>query len=199
MPTLYLAAITGNAPTESQNFDYHDGMASHDVICPPLNRLAEIKMTKKTTKETNMLALDNQFCFALYSASLALTKTYKPLLEALNLTYPQYLVMLVLWEQDDVLVKEIGQALFLDSGTLTPLLKRLESAGLLIRQRDAQDERQVRIVLTPEGKQLRKAAMAIPPQIVCASGQTLETLISLRQQLNDLREELHGESTDQIA
>lgn len=199
MPTLYLAAITGNAPTESQNFDYHDGIASHDVICPPLNRLAEIKMTKKTTKETNMLALDNQFCFALYSASLALTKTYKPLLEALNLTYPQYLVMLVLWEQDDVLVKEIGQALFLDSGTLTPLLKRLESAGLLIRQRDAQDERQVRIVLTPEGKQLRKAAMAIPPQIVCASGQTLETLISLRQQLNDLREELHGESTDQIA
>ena len=199
MPTLYLAAITGNAPTESQNFDYHDGMASHDVICPPLNRLAEIKMTKKTTKETNMLALDNQFCFALYSASLALTKTYKPLLEALNLTYPQYLVMLVLWEQDDVLVKEIGQALFLDSGTLTPLLKRLESAGLLIRQRDAQDERQVRIVLTPEGKQLRKAAMAIPPQIVCASGQTLETLISLRRQLNDLREELHGESTDQIA
>ncbi|MFZ6724452.1 MarR family winged helix-turn-helix transcriptional regulator [Undibacterium sp. MH2W] len=156
-------------------------------------------MTKKTTKETNMLALDNQFCFALYSASLALTKTYKPLLEALNLTYPQYLVMLVLWEQDDVLVKEIGQALFLDSGTLTPLLKRLESAGLLIRQRDAQDERQVRILLTPEGKQLRKAAMAIPPQIVCASGQTLETLISLRQQLNDLREELHGESTDQIA
>ena len=199
MPTLYLAAITGNAPTESQNFDYHDGIASHDVICPPLNRLAEIKMTKKTTKETNMLALDNQFCFALYSASLALTKTYKPLLEALNLTYPQYLVMLVLWEQDDVLVKEIGQALFLDSGTLTPLLKRLESAGLLIRQRDAQDERQVRIVLTPEGKQLRKAAMAIPPQIVCASGQTLETLISLRRQLNDLREELHGESTDQIA
>ena len=199
MTTLYLAAITGNAPTESQNFDYHDGMASHDVICPPLNRLAEIKMTKKTTKETNMLALDNQFCFALYSASLALTKTYKPLLEALNLTYPQYLVMLVLWEQDDVLVKEIGQALFLDSGTLTPLLKRLESAGLLIRQRDAQDERQVRIVLTPEGKQLRKAAMAIPPQIVCASGQTLETLISLRRQLNDLREELHGESTDQIA
>ena len=156
-------------------------------------------MTKKTTKETNMLALDKQFCFALYSASLALTKTYKPLLEALNLTYPQYLVMLVLWEQDDVLVKEIGQALFLDSGTLTPLLKRLESAGLLIRQRDAQDERQVRIVLTPEGKQLRKAAMAIPPQIVCASGQTLETLISLRRQLNDLREELHGESTDQIA
>ena len=199
MTTLYLAAITGNAPTESQNFDYHDGIASHDVICPPLNRLAEIKMIKKTTKETNMLALDNQFCFALYSASLALTKTYKPLLEALNLTYPQYLVMLVLWEQDDVLVKEIGQALFLDSGTLTPLLKRLESAGLLIRQRDAQDERQVRIVLTPEGKQLRKAAMAIPPQIVCASGQTLETLISLRQQLNDLREELHGESTDQIA
>ncbi|MFZ6849513.1 MarR family winged helix-turn-helix transcriptional regulator [Undibacterium sp. RuRC25W] len=151
-------------------------------------------MIKKITKETNLLALDNQFCFALYSASLALTKTYKPLLEELNLTYPQYLVMLVLWEQDGVLVKEIGQALFLDSGTLTPLLKRLETAGLLIRQRDEQDERQVRILLTPEGKQLRKAANAIPPQIMCASGQTLDTLTSLRQQLAVLRDQLYSES-----
>jgi len=148
-------------------------------------------MTKKATNEINILALDNQFCFALYSASLALTKTYKPLLEQLNLTYPQYLVMLVLWEQDDVLVKDIGNALFLDSGTLTPLLKRLEASGLLVRQRDDNDERQVRIVLSNKGLQLRKAASAIPPQIMCASGQAQETLIALRQQLVELRDQLH--------
>ena len=153
-------------------------------------------MTKKTTKEFNLLALDNQFCFALYSASLALTKTYKPLLEQLNLTYPHYLVMMVLWDQDDVLVKDIGSALFLDSGTLTPLLKRLEASGLLHRRRDENDERQVRIVLTDEGRQLRKAASAIPPQILCASGQTRETLIALRQQLTELRDQLHADSGD---
>ncbi|MFZ6861480.1 MarR family winged helix-turn-helix transcriptional regulator [Undibacterium sp. Ji67W] len=150
-------------------------------------------MTKKTTKETNLLALDNQICFALYSTSLALTKTYKPLLEELGLTYPQYLVMLVLWEHDDVLVKDIGSALFLDSGTLTPLLKRLEGSGLLIRRRDEADERQVRIILTQQGKQLQKAASTIPPQILCASGQTQETLIALRQQLTELRTQLHTE------
>ena len=150
-------------------------------------------MTKKATKEINLLALENQICFALYSTSLALTKTYKPLLEQLNLTYPQYLVMLVLWEQDDVLVKDIGNALFLDSGTLTPLLKRLEASGLLIRRRDEADERQVRIVLTQQGKQLRKAASTIPPKILCASGQTQETLIALRQQLSELRGQLQSE------
>ncbi|MFZ6686947.1 MarR family winged helix-turn-helix transcriptional regulator [Undibacterium sp. SXout11W] len=153
-------------------------------------------MTKKATNEINLLALDYQICFALYSTSLALTKTYKPLLEQLNLTYPQYLVMLVLWEQDDVLVKDIGNVLFLDSGTLTPLLKRLEASGLLIRRRDESDERQVRIVLTLQGQQLRKAASTIPPKILCASGQTQDTLIALRQQLTELREQLHTDLND---
>jgi len=146
----------------------------------------------KTPAETpiNMLALENQFCFALYSSSLALTKAYKPMLDALGLTYPQYLVMLVLWEQDNVLVKDIGHALFLDSGTLTPLLKRLEANGLLERHRDESDERQVRITLTPAGKDLRNAALDIPQKILCASGQSKETLMQLRSQLSDLRNEL---------
>jgi DNA-binding MarR family transcriptional regulator len=146
----------------------------------------------KTPAETpiNMLALENQFCFALYSSSLALTKAYKPMLDALGLTYPQYLVMLVLWEQDDVLVKDIGHALFLDSGTLTPLLKRLEANGMLQRHRDETDERQVRITLTPSGRELRSAALDIPQKILCASGQSKETLMELRSQLSDLRNEL---------
>ena len=151
-------------------------------------------MKKIPTKNADLLALDNQFCFALYSASLAVTKTYKPLLDALGLTYPQYLVMLVLWEHDDLLVKDIGHALFLDSGTLTPLLKRLESAGLLLRQRDKEDERQVRITLTKEGKELQQAAQNIPPQIMCASKQSANTLIELRTQLSALRDELQSAS-----
>ncbi len=137
-----------------------------------------------------MLALDNQFCFALYSASLALTKTYKPILDKIGLTYPQYLVMMVLWQQDNILVKDIGESLFLDSGTLTPLLKRLEAAGIIVRTRDQQDERQVRITLTPAGKNLKKAAKEIPLQIMCASGQTSEVLIRLREQLSQIRDDL---------
>ncbi|MDE2429712.1 MAG: MarR family transcriptional regulator [Burkholderiales bacterium] len=150
-------------------------------------------MKKNSSADFNMLALDNQFCFALYSASLAMTKTYKPLLEKLGLTYPQYLVMLVLWEKDDVLVKDIGKLLFLDSGTLTPLLKRLETAGFLIRSRDETDERQVRITLTEEGKALKKQAKEIPPQIMCASRQSTESLIKLREQLTVLRNDLNSQ------
>lgn len=136
------------------------------------------------------LALDNQVCFALYSASLAMTKMYKPLLEKLGLTYPQYLVMLVLWQQDDVLVKMIGERLFLDSGTLTPLLKRLEASGLIARTRDESDERQVRITLTKEGRALKKKAQSIPHNVLCATGQTQEALKTLRDQLAVLRSDL---------
>ncbi|MDB5852961.1 MAG: MarR family transcriptional regulator [Herminiimonas sp.] len=136
------------------------------------------------------LALDNQFCFALYSASLALTKTYKPHLEKLGLTYPQYLVMLVLWQQDRLAVKSIGERLFLDSGTLTPLLKRLESAGFIERNRDPQDERQVVISLTREGRALKRRAADIPRHIIGASGQPQATLVNLRTQLSAIRKEL---------
>src|ERR1700749_3475178 len=97
------------------------------------------------------LRLDNQICFAVYSAAHAFNRVYKPLLDRLGLTYPQYLVMLGLWERDGVAVKDIGERLFLDSGTLTPLLKRLEAAGLVKRTRSTQDERQVLIALTPQG------------------------------------------------
>jgi MarR family transcriptional regulator, organic hydroperoxide resistance regulator len=136
------------------------------------------------------LALENQFCFTLYSASLAMTKAYKPFLAKLGLTYPQYLVMLVLWQQDDVLVKSIGEKLFLDSGTLTPLLKRLEVSALIARTRDESDERQVRITLTREGRALRKKAQCIPQQVLDASGQQQKTLEQLRTQLAAIRGEL---------
>jgi MarR family transcriptional regulator, organic hydroperoxide resistance regulator len=136
------------------------------------------------------LALENQFCFALYSASLAMTKTYKPFLDKLGLTYPQYLVMLVLWQQDDVLVKSIGEKLFLDSGTLTPLLKRLEASSLIQRTRDEADERQVRITLTREGRALKKKAQCIPHEVLCASGQSHEVLQNLRNQLSAIRDDL---------
>ncbi len=138
----------------------------------------------------NLLALDNQFCFALYSASHAMTKTYKPMLDRLGLTYPQYLVMLVLWEQDAILVKDIGARLFLDSGTLTPLLKRLEANGLVSRNRDPRDERQVRIVLSDQGRALRSEAQQIPEQVLCASGQQIAQLARMRAELARVRDEL---------
>ena len=138
----------------------------------------------------NPLALHNQLCFALYSASHAMTRTYKPLLDKLGLTYPQYLVMLVLWEQDGVLVKDIGKLLYLDSGTLTPLLKRLETAGLVERKRDKGDERQVRISLTPAGRTLRESAREVPMQIMCASGQAVDDMLRIRAELSTVRDAL---------
>jgi DNA-binding MarR family transcriptional regulator len=115
-------------------------------------------MNAKTNDTTAALLLDNQLCFALYSANLALNKLYRQLLAPLNLTYPQYLVMLVLWEQDDV-VSDIGERLFLDSATLTPLLKRLESAGLINRHRSRKDERQVAVTLSDAGRALQQQAL----------------------------------------
>jgi DNA-binding MarR family transcriptional regulator len=147
-------------------------------------------MTPPASPPDDPLALDNQFCFALYSASLAMTKTYKPFLDKLGLTYPQYLVMLVLWQQDDILVKTIGERLFLDSGTLTPLLKRLESSSLITRTRDEADERQVRINLTREGRALKKKAQSVPHQMLCASGQTPQVMENLRSQLKTIRNDL---------
>jgi len=114
----------------------------------------------------NLLLLDQQMCFALYSANLALHKVYRKLLSQLDLTYPQYLVMLVLWERDEITVSDIGERLFLDSATLTPLLKRLETAGLLLRYRATTDERQVIIALTDAGRALREKAQAVPSRDV---------------------------------
>ena len=136
------------------------------------------------------LLLDNQVCFALYSASLAMTKLYKPLLEAIGLTYPQYLVMLVLWERDGLTVSELGERLFLDSGTLTPLLKRLEGAGLVARLRDAQDERRVRLTLTADGRALRTEAQKIPACVLQSTQCTVPELQAITAQLSALRNQL---------
>ena len=136
------------------------------------------------------LLLDNQLCFALYSASLAMTKLYKPLLDALGLTYPQYLVMLSLWERDGLTVSELGERLFLDSGTLTPLLKRLEAAGLLVRLRDVQDERRVRITLTGQGRALRDGAQPIPHCVLARTQCTPADIGALTAQLHALRDRL---------
>ena len=137
-----------------------------------------------------ILRLDNQVCFALYSASLAMTKLYKPLLDRIGLTYPQYLVMLVLWEQDGVTVSELGERLFLDSGTLTPLLKRLEAQGQIARLRDVQDERRVRITLTAEGRLLRDQAEAIPQCVLQSSQCSIAELTALTTELKQLRDRL---------
>ena len=140
------------------------------------------------------LDLDAQLCFALYSSSLAMTKAYKPLLAELGLTYPQYVVMLALWQHGPQGVGELGARLFLDSGTLTPLTKRLEALGLLQRRRSAEDERHVELSLTPAGKRLRGRAEAIPPCIMQLSGCNLPQIESLTRELQDLRDRLVANS-----
>ena len=144
-------------------------------------------MPTSHVKSNPELLLDNQLCFALYSASLAMTKLYKPLLEALGLTYPQYLVMLVLWEHDDITVSALGERLSLDSGTLTPLLKRMEAAGWLVRQRSAEDERRVQVSLSAAGHALRTRAATVPGCVVAQTGCKLPELMALTQQLQQLR------------
>ncbi|WP_028634771.1 MarR family winged helix-turn-helix transcriptional regulator [Pseudomonas parafulva] len=144
--------------------------------------------TKATGAE---LLLDNQVCFALHSTSLLMTKVYKPLLQALNLTYPQYLAMLVLWEHDGLTVGEISQHLLTDPGSLTPLLKRLESEGLLKRTRSREDERVVMVQLTDKGRALQEQAKEVPQRILEASGRTPEGLQKLQQDLLELRDRLH--------
>jgi len=150
------------------------------------------KDTASATK--SLLQLDQQLCFALYSAGLAMNKVYRTLLSRLRLTYPQYLVMLVLWERDDLTVSDIGERLFLDSATLTPLLKRLEVAGLLDRARSAEDERQVIISLTSEGRALKKQAGSVPNAVFCATGCELDEMVALKKQLTGLREKLASNS-----
>ena len=139
-----------------------------------------------------LLHLDQQLCFPLYAAGNLLTRLYRPLLQPLGLTYPQYLVMLVLWEQQPCSVNALGARLLLDSGTLTPLLKRMEAAGLVTRQRDAADERRVLVGLTTAGLALREAAQAVPQTLACrvlgnaADPEGLQHLAHLRDQLQGL-------------
>ncbi|MFI9407687.1 MarR family winged helix-turn-helix transcriptional regulator [Nocardia sp. NPDC052316] len=135
---------------------------------------------------TDHLTLDEQICFPLYAASRAMTAVYRPKLERLGLTYPQYLVMLALWERDGRSVGEVCQALALDSGTLSPLLKRLEAAGLVQRTRSAADERRVDIQLTERGRELRAQARDIPAEMAAACGLSMDEFLALRETLRRL-------------
>ena len=133
-----------------------------------------------------LLKLDNQLCFALYACSRSLTRLYRPLLNNLGITYPQYLVLMVLWENKQQSVTELGERLLLDSGTLTPLLKRMENSGLVERTRSREDERKVFVQLTDKGEELKKQAFAIPEQMFCQSGLTVEEVVRVKGDLEDL-------------
>lgn len=140
------------------------------------------------------LLLDQQICFALYSTSLAMTKIYRKVLPELGLTYPQYLVMMVLWEKDALTVSEIGERLFLDSATLTPLLKRIEAIDLIARTRAPKDERQVIVTLTSAGRKLKKQAQNVPASILCATQCEPAELMEIKASLDKLRGRLLDEA-----
>ncbi|MEM9272990.1 MAG: MarR family transcriptional regulator [Cyanobacteria bacterium P01_F01_bin.143] len=156
-------------------------------------------MSDDHSKENEFLQLDEFLCFAIYSASHAMNRLYKPFLTELGLTYPQYISMVVLWEQDDRTVGDLCEKLFLESSTLTPLLKRLEKMGLIERKRDPQDERKVRISLTTDGRELRKKALTIPECIISATGLSKKEIINLQNQIFLLRETLHKAANSNIA
>lgn len=136
--------------------------------------------------QDDYLKLDNQVCFALYSASNAMSRAYQPLLKALDLTYLQYIVMLVLWEEKEINVKALGAKTHLDSGTLTPLLKRLETKGYVLRTRSAEDERVRVITLTPAGVELKEQAQTVPVEMLCLSKMNEDELKSLKAQCEQL-------------
>ena len=132
------------------------------------------------------LKLDNQLCFSIYAASRAITRAYRPILEEFGLTYPQYLVLLILWESDGVPVNEIGARLYLDSGTLTPLLKRMESAGFLERRRGKDDERTVEIHLTPAGLALQEKAAEIPVRLATETHLDVEQAVQTKVMVDQI-------------
>lgn len=142
--------------------------------------------------DDELLLLDNQLCFPLYSAANAVVRAYRPLLETLDLTYPQYLVMMVLWQQNAISVKTLGEKLHLDSGTLTPLLKRLESKGLVERRRSVTDERARELWLTERGTALREQALAVPKSMVCKFDLDLDELVMLKQLCEKVVGKLNG-------
>ncbi len=144
------------------------------------------------------LKLENQLCFAVYAFSREITKIYRPLLEPLGLTYTQYLVMIVLWEKDGISLKELGRKLRLDSGTLTPLLKKLENDEKIIRTRDKRDERNLIIYLTEQGTELMKEAEKVPKNIACSLPLEMDSVIGLREQLRDLLDQLEDQTKDNI-
>lgn len=148
------------------------------------------KSDMKESRDAAAGGLDAMLCFAIYGAAHAFTRAYKPLLEPLGLTYPQYLVMMALWAEDGQKVKTLGDRLGLDSGTLSPLLKRLEQSGLVSRKRDAEDERQVKITLTPQGLELKERSSGVMAEIGKATGCSLDEVAALREALVGLTERL---------
>lgn len=140
--------------------------------------------------EEQYLKLENQLCFAVYACSKEITKLYREHLEEMNLTFPQYLVMLVLWEKDERTVSDLGEKLYLDSGTLTPMLKRMEQTGLVQRVRLKEDERKVAISLTEKGKALKKQAACIPKSVAPSFGITKEDYLDLLMKLNQMTTQL---------
>ena len=147
------------------------------ILCA--SQLREVTLMSEFNEET-ILHLDNQVCFALYSATNAMVRAYRPMLKALDLTYPQYLAMLVFWQQDEISVKVLGEQLHLDSGTLTPLLKRLELKGLIRRERSKEDERARILCLTDAGLALKEQAKAVPVNMFCQAGLPKEELLMMK-------------------
>ncbi len=146
--------------------------------------------------DQDFLRLDRQVCFSLHAAARAFNGVYRTALKDLGLTYPQYLVMLVLWEDGELPVKKIGERLRLDSGTLSPLLKRLEAAGHVERRRSAEDERSVSVRVTAQGAALREKALAVPRTIAAATGLSLDEVRDLRTRLDRLTAALDGEGRE---
>lgn len=150
----------------------------------------EKQVTKFKIPEDDFAPLNEFLCFTIYSTGHALTQFYRPILEAIGLTYPQYLVMVALWAKDDQIIKDLGSRLFLESSTLTPLVKRMESAGLISRCRDPKDERQVRVKLTDKGKALKSDALKVPGCIQSAVGLTAENVVEIQAAIAGIRDRL---------
>ena len=145
------------------------------------------------------LSLDRHLCFALYSASRAMTAAYRPVLDELNLTYPQYLVLLVLWEEGRATVGGLGERLQLDSGTLSPLLKRLEANGFVRRERSSTDERSVDVTLTAAGRRLERRAQCMPERLFSSTGMTEKDAANLRDAVRQLTEALNASNRKETA
>lgn len=142
----------------------------------------------------DLMKLDQQFCFAVYACAREITKLYHPLLKDLGITYTQYITLLALWEKDRVTVKELGGRLYLDSGTLTPLLKKLEASGYVTRTRDPEDERNVLIELTEEGRALKLKACDIPAKLFEQAGASVEEILAVREQMTSLLHKIHNKN-----
>lgn len=140
----------------------------------------------------DILKLDNQLCFAIYACSKEITRLYRPFLDQFGLTYTQYITLLALWEKDDITVKELGERLYLDSGTLTPLLKKMEENRLLVRQRSSEDERKVIIKLTEKARELKKDILSVPSKILCSTGLSSEEAVELRESINKLLKTIYN-------